>query len=165
CAFNGAGSSDPDGTIAGYAWTFGDGATGAGATPSHTYAAAGTFTVTLTVTDNSGLQGSVSHAVNVTLPRSHVGDLDGATSGNGSSWTATVTATVHVTGEAALANATITGTWSLGGSSSCTTNAAGQCAVSKPSIPNRTHGVTFTVTGVSHATRVYAPAENHDPDG
>jgi PKD repeat protein len=165
CAFNGSGSYDPDGTIATYAWTFGDGVTGTGATASHTYAAAGTYTASLRVTDNQGLQGTVSHPVTVTAPRSHVGDLDGATTGSGGSWTATVTVVIHGSGEAVLANATVTGAWSIGGSSSCTTNAAGQCAVSKASIPNKTHTATFTVTGVTHATRPYDAAANHDPDG
>ena len=53
-SFDGTGSSDPDGTIASYAWTFGDGNNGTGATPNHTYASAGTYTVTLTVTDDGG---------------------------------------------------------------------------------------------------------------
>lgn len=58
-AFDGRGSSDPDGTVASYAWDFGDGSgLGSGATPSHAYTAAGTYTVTLRVTDNSGLQGA-----------------------------------------------------------------------------------------------------------
>ncbi len=53
-AFSGNASTDPDGTIASYAWTFGDGGSGTGPAPSHTYQNAGTYTVTLTVTDNGG---------------------------------------------------------------------------------------------------------------
>jgi VCBS repeat-containing protein len=52
--FDGSGSSDVDGTIASYAWDFGDGTAGAGVAPAHTYAAGGTYTVTLLVTDDSG---------------------------------------------------------------------------------------------------------------
>lgn len=63
--FDGSSSSDPDGTVSGYRWSFGDGSTAEGATPSHTYAAAGQYTVTLTVTDNAGKSSSVSHAVTV----------------------------------------------------------------------------------------------------
>lgn len=48
-AFDGTSSSDPGGSPLAYSWTFGDGATGTGATPSHAYQAAGTFTVTLVV--------------------------------------------------------------------------------------------------------------------
>jgi len=53
--FDGTGSSDSDGTIISYEWDFGDGSTGTGATPMHTYSALGTYTVTLTVTDDDGL--------------------------------------------------------------------------------------------------------------
>ncbi len=48
-----AGSSDPDGDALSYAWTFGDGMSGAGAAVSHLYAAAGHFVVGLTVGDGS----------------------------------------------------------------------------------------------------------------
>ena len=65
---DGSGSTDSDGTIAGYAWDFGDTATGSGATASHEYAAAGTYTVTLTVTDDDGAQHAVSHDVTVVAP-------------------------------------------------------------------------------------------------
>jgi PKD repeat protein len=53
-SFNGTASFDPDGTIVNYAWTFGDGSTGSGATPAHSYSVAGTYSVKLNVTDNSG---------------------------------------------------------------------------------------------------------------
>lgn len=65
-AFNAAASSDSDGTIASYAWNFGDSATGTTVNPTHVYAAAGTYTVSLTVTDNLGATGTTSHAVTVT---------------------------------------------------------------------------------------------------
>jgi PKD repeat protein len=52
-AFDGTGSSDPDGDALTYAWDFGDASTGSGATTSHTYAAAGVYTVTLTVSDGT----------------------------------------------------------------------------------------------------------------
>lgn len=62
---DGSGSRDPDGTIAGYAWTFGDGARASGAVSSHTYATAGTYDVVLTVTDNAGATNSVTRSVTV----------------------------------------------------------------------------------------------------
>ncbi|HEX2191059.1 MAG TPA: S8 family serine peptidase [Longimicrobiaceae bacterium] len=54
-SFDGSASRDPNGKALTYAWSFGDGSTGTGATPSHTYADNGVYTVTLTVTDPSGL--------------------------------------------------------------------------------------------------------------
>ncbi len=64
CAFDASGSSDADGTVASYAWDFGDGARGTGQKPSHTYAA-GTFSVKLTVTDNQGATDTATHPVTV----------------------------------------------------------------------------------------------------
>ncbi|OIO65759.1 hypothetical protein AUJ68_02165 [Candidatus Woesearchaeota archaeon CG1_02_57_44] len=55
-AFSSTGSYDPDGTIASYAWTFGDSATSTASAPSHTFATPGDYTVSLVVTDNDGLQ-------------------------------------------------------------------------------------------------------------
>jgi len=63
-SFTGSGS-DPDGTIASYAWTFGDGTTSSVRNPSHTYSSAGNYTATLTVTDNNGAAGSAT--VNITV--------------------------------------------------------------------------------------------------
>ncbi|CAN0578035.1 unnamed protein product, partial [Laminaria digitata] len=55
-SFDGSGSNDPDGSIATYAWDFGDGSTGTGAMVTHTFTGGTDRTVTLTVTDNQGAQ-------------------------------------------------------------------------------------------------------------
>ncbi len=65
-AISGAASSDPDGSITSYAWNFGDGTTGSGVSVSKSYAVAGTFIVTLTVTDNGGLTDSTTGTVTIT---------------------------------------------------------------------------------------------------
>ncbi|MBC7843741.1 MAG: PKD domain-containing protein [Gemmatimonadaceae bacterium] len=63
---SGAGSSDADGTIATYAWTFGDNTTGTGVSPAKTYPTAGTYTATLTVTDDKGATATSSSQVTIT---------------------------------------------------------------------------------------------------
>jgi subtilisin family serine protease len=67
-AFNASASSDSDGSIVSYAWTFGDGTTGSGVTTNKTYSAAGTYSVKLTVTDNAGATGTQTQSVTVTVP-------------------------------------------------------------------------------------------------
>jgi PKD repeat protein len=63
--FDGSGSSDPDGSIVSYAWDFGDTATSTEMNPAHTYAASGSYTVTLKVADNQGLTGTAMTTVTV----------------------------------------------------------------------------------------------------
>jgi len=53
-------SHDPDGTIVSYEWDFGDGTTSTLVNPSHSYSTTGSYTVTLTVTDDEGAQRSKS---------------------------------------------------------------------------------------------------------
>jgi len=65
-AMSSAGSTDPDGSITSYQWSFGDGATSSSANPTHSFASAGTYTVQLTVTDNEGATDTASTSANVT---------------------------------------------------------------------------------------------------
>ncbi|UCH74879.1 MAG: PKD domain-containing protein [Rhodospirillales bacterium] len=75
-AFDGSGSTDPDGTIVSYDWDYGDGTVvlDAGPTPSHAYAAPGLYGVVLTVTDDLGATDTASTTADITEPG--VLDLD-----------------------------------------------------------------------------------------
>ena len=64
CTFDGSGSTDDD-AVTHYAWSFGDGATASGPTPSHDYAQAGSYPVRLTVSDAEGLQDTASTQLEV----------------------------------------------------------------------------------------------------
>jgi PKD repeat protein len=63
--FDGAGSSDADGTITRYAWDFGDGVTGTGRAPAHVYRSVGTYQVRLTVIDDRGAASSATTTVSI----------------------------------------------------------------------------------------------------
>ncbi|MEQ8278069.1 MAG: PKD domain-containing protein [Deltaproteobacteria bacterium] len=62
-AFDGTSSSDADGSIVAYRWTFGDGGTADAASTSYVYTAEGSFTVTLEVEDDEGALGRASRSV------------------------------------------------------------------------------------------------------
>ncbi len=65
-SFDSNGSSDPDGSIAAYAWTFGDGVSSNEDNPSHTYNVPGTYQVVLTLTDNDGATGTDTTTATIT---------------------------------------------------------------------------------------------------
>jgi PKD repeat protein len=69
-SFNAVGLSDPDagGTITGVAWDFGDTTTGGGTSVSHSYAARGSKTITMTVVDSSNETLTVTHSLRVNAP-------------------------------------------------------------------------------------------------
>ncbi len=75
-SFDGSASSDADGSIVSWAWDFGDGATASGATAGHTYAGEGSYTATLTVTDDDGAAGVATRAITVTPPPPPSGGID-----------------------------------------------------------------------------------------
>jgi hypothetical protein len=94
-SFDASGSSDPDGTVASYQWTFGDGTslTSSSPTATHLYAAAGTYTASVVAVDNLGLSGaaaSVSVSV-VALPTPSALTLSTASVRGGSNVTGRVT--------------------------------------------------------------------------
>lgn len=69
--FDASTSADPDGAVTGFAWDFGDGATATGVQAQHRFAAAGTYSVRLEVTDDAGVGNSraeVVRTVEVTPP-------------------------------------------------------------------------------------------------
>jgi len=63
--FNASASSDPDGSIANYSWTFGDNTLWYGQVVNHSYPANGTYVAALTVTDNGGAKNTTSKDVTV----------------------------------------------------------------------------------------------------
>jgi hypothetical protein len=86
CSFDAGASADPDGSIASYDWTFGDGSGEQDSVPvvSHDYSSSGDKTVTLTVTDNDGATDSTTAVVHPTTQHalvSFVGETDQATTG------------------------------------------------------------------------------------
>ena len=133
CDFNGNASSDSDGSISTYDWNFGDGNRASGPTSSHSYATGGTYSVTLTVTDNLGATGSDNQPVSVST--TCVPSLrDSAEMTSKNRWTATVTDDANC--------GDLLGSWSESGSASCAGNV---CTLS--GIHKRILSVTFTADG------------------
>jgi hypothetical protein len=89
--FDASSSLDPNGTIASYAWDFGDGSTGSGASVVHAFTQDGAFTVRVTVTDNDGLTDSATFTLNVTNVAPVVGAVPNATLNVGATYTASGT--------------------------------------------------------------------------
>jgi len=67
-AVSGAASTDADGTIDTYSWTFGDGTSATEVTAKHTYTAVGEFVITLTVTDDKGASATTQASAVATGP-------------------------------------------------------------------------------------------------
>ena len=80
-SFLAAGSLDPDGSITTYAWTFTDGGSASGANPTHIFTTAGSYTATLTVTDNLGA--TSTDQATVTINSAGGGNLPPTAQANG----------------------------------------------------------------------------------
>ncbi|MGH9187328.1 MAG: PKD domain-containing protein, partial [Acidimicrobiales bacterium] len=76
CTFDGSPSSDPDGSVVGFDWDFGDGAEASGASVIHYYDGTAAYPVTLTVTDDDLATDAESQIVSVSLPPADVFAID-----------------------------------------------------------------------------------------
>ena len=162
CVFNGS-ASDPDGPIVNWTWNFGDGTQGSGQQVTHTYSAAGVYTVTLTVTDNYGATHTRAMSVTVFKLELHVGDLDAMKDVQRRYWTVSVTVAIHDSDHRPF-SARVDGVWSTGEPGSCWVNGYGVCTVTT-SVPTSRTSITFTVQNVSNGSAIYDAARNHDIDG
>ncbi|WP_375492331.1 PKD domain-containing protein [uncultured Jatrophihabitans sp.] len=153
CSFDASASSAANGaTVTGYAWKFGDTATGTGAKPAHAYTSAGSYTVTLTVTDSNNQTSTATKTVTVTAPPAPTAAFTSSCTN--------LACTFDATGSSAAGGATITSyAWTFGDSSSGTG--------AKPShsyTKANTYTVALTVldsnnqkSTVSHTVTVTAP--------
>lgn len=168
CTFTN-GSGDSDGTIVGHSWDFGDRTGSTAANPPPKTYAAGTYNVVLTVTDDDLATGTTSQSVTVTAPVTPTMNIQNLAATpsivNSKNWRATVTVTVRDGTGAALPNAVVSGTWTVGTPDTCSTGPTGMCSVQSDNL-SRTNvpSVTFTVTGVTRAGFTYTPAANAVPN-
>jgi len=155
---DGAASYDPDGTIASWAWNFGDGGSQSGGTTAvRTYGTAGTYTASLTITDNAGFTNTKSVTITA-QPQATVNKLYVAgiamslRTGKRNEADAQATVTIKDHTGKTVSGATVSGMWSgiVSGSGSATTNRSGVASIRSARVVAPAGSVfTFTVTGVA----------------
>src|SRR6266478_4715886 len=132
--FDGTSSYDPDGVIVAYQWDFGDGTTDTLAQPTHQYAANGSYTVALTVTDNVGSRNvattgaTIADQPIVSLTPSNLSFP--AQQANTTSAPQTVTLTNTGTAALSITSIAITGDYSQTNNCSASLAAAASCTIS-----------------------------------
>lgn len=157
-AFDGSGSYDSDGSIISYYWDFdGDGITDSSEeNPTWTYENTGTYTVTLTVTDNENAVGTDEATVTVTDPASggtiRVSDVSVETSsklaGKNTFVSATAVVTIVDSNGSPVKGATVSGPWSgaTGDLDSSVTDSTGKATVYSDEVKYKSGTLTFTFT-------------------
>ena len=170
-SFNGTGSTDQDGSIVVYDWNYGDGSNGNTATVNHIYNTPGTYTATLTVTDNTGLKNSTTQTIDVTQSTADLSMKVGNTTLTRQLFSrdkSQCIATVEVNyGTSSVTSATVYGFWNgsvktrfgykaVTGATSGTTGANGSVNISSSTLPSSNSGTcAFTVTNVVKSGYTY----------
>ena len=165
CSFDGTASSDSDGSIASYAWDFGDGNSASTASPEHTFAFDGSYQVSLTVTDDDGAVSTSTESVTVTsgstgTPTSmSISSVTTGTSGAGRG-AKYATATVQITDDLGnpVSNVTVTGNFSgtiVENNVTGQTDGSGSVTLTTSSAASGKLDVSFCVSSLSHASLSY----------
>lgn len=156
-------SYDPDGTIVSWLWDFGDGNTSTQQNPIHTYAAPGSYSVSLTVTDNEGANGTVTKIITVGDLYMYVYDISMSLNRTGRNYVATAVITIMDTIGNPVPDATVYVTWSgcYSGSTSGVTGSDGTVTFTTPKV-KCSGPFTITVDNVTHATIPYDPGLNNE---
>lgn len=170
-AFTDHSTESGTGSLTGWSWSFGDGTTSTAQNPSHTYAAGGSYPVTLTVTDSTGKTASTSQTVAVSLPACTAADPramgqncartgQAATAGNTDYlyiWLPAGTTTLTVTTGGGTGNADLyydPATWA--GPGAYTAKSTGSGTTENLTVTNTTAGYRYislyAVTGFSGVT-------------
>lgn len=161
--FNASGSSDSDGSITSYQWDFGDGNSGSGEIISHTYAASGDYTVTLTVEDNEAAIDSDVQTVSVSegggaAVSVHVQSIVTGTQSVGQgNKRGTATVVVHDNNESPVQGVTVSGTFSgtFSESVSGVTDASGSVTLVTSATAKGGVSVGFCVDNLVDGSLVY----------
>ncbi len=170
CAFTDR-STDTDGTIAAWAWTFVSVGSANTQSPSFRFPSPGTYQVALMVTDNGGATSTATRAIEVTaLVHNAFVATTTQTGGNPSSpsnWKATIVTAVHTSDEQPVSGATVVAAWSGAWNKtvSCVTNSMGQCPFTTGALSMQKTSVTLMVTKVSVPLSTLQFGRESQPDG
>ena len=152
---DGSGSTDQDGTIASYAWNFGDGLSSPRTSNLANNTNPGTYTATLTVTDNRGGTGTASTQIVVSQNPAlvmHVGSITMALVQGASGTSAQATVRIVNGNGQPVQGATVSGNWTglMKSSSTATTDASGNAVLTSKG--SRKKGTfTIAITGVARS--------------
>ena len=169
--FVGAQSADPDGIVSGYLWNFGDGTTSTLTNVTKTYQVAGNYTVTLTVTDNSGATAVATLLVAVGAPPPPTTTKSVNVGSIAMSWVKSSTTSGYVSGTITIldqagkpapnAAVTLAASGLVVGTVTAKTNSKGQIIVNTPKLSSTATGTeTYTVTNVVLSGYLYDATKN-----